>query len=87
MLSILYGSGLRVSEVTRLKVADIDSARNVLWVRFGKGRKDRKTGRRCCRRSYGNCCAVIGEADDLRNGFSPARVEANPALPVEINRV
>jgi site-specific recombinase XerD len=42
MLAILYGSGLRVSEVTRLKVADIDSDRNVLWVRFGKGRKDRQ---------------------------------------------
>src|SRR5580693_6271572 len=42
MLAILYGSGLRVSEVIRIKVADIDSARNVLWVRFGKGRKDRQ---------------------------------------------
>jgi len=42
MLAILYGAGLRVSEVTRLKVADIDSARNVLWVRSGKGRKDRQ---------------------------------------------
>jgi site-specific recombinase XerD len=42
MLAILYGSGLRVSEVTHLKVADIDSARNVLWVRSGKGRKDRQ---------------------------------------------
>ena len=42
MLAILYASGLRVSEVTRLKVADIDSARNVLWVRSGKGRKDRQ---------------------------------------------
>jgi integrase/recombinase XerD len=42
MLAILYGSGLRVSEVTRIKVVDIDSARNVLWVRFGKGRKDRR---------------------------------------------
>src|SRR5580658_4805391 len=42
MLAILYGSGLRVSEVTRLKVADIDSGRNMLWVRFGKGRKDRQ---------------------------------------------
>jgi integrase/recombinase XerD len=41
-LAILYGSGLRVSEVARLKVADIDSARNVLWVRSGKGRKDRQ---------------------------------------------
>ena len=36
MLAILYGSGLRVSEVIRIKVADIDSGRNVLWVRFGK---------------------------------------------------
>src|SRR3984885_573336 len=42
MLAILYGAGLRVSEVARIKVADIDSARNVLWVRFGKGRKDRQ---------------------------------------------
>lgn len=42
LLAILYGSGLRVSEVARLKVADIDSARNVLWVRSGKGRKDRQ---------------------------------------------
>jgi Phage integrase family len=42
MLAILYGSGLRVSEVTRLKVVDIDSARNVLWVRSGKGRKVRQ---------------------------------------------
>ncbi len=42
MLAILYAAGLRVSEVTRLKVADIDGARNVLWVRSGKGRKDRQ---------------------------------------------
>jgi len=31
-----------VSEVARLKVADIDRTRNVLWVRGGKGRKDRQ---------------------------------------------
>jgi integrase/recombinase XerD len=43
MLAVLYGSGLRVSEVTQLKADDIDSARNVLWVRRGKGRKDRQT--------------------------------------------
>jgi integrase/recombinase XerD len=42
LLAILYGSGLRVSEVARLKVSDIDGARNVLWVRHGKGRKDRQ---------------------------------------------
>ena len=43
LLAILYGSGLRVAEVTQLKVSDIDSARNVLRVRHGKGRKDRQT--------------------------------------------
>jgi len=43
LLAVLYGAGLRVSEVTQLKASDIDSARNVLWVRCGKGRKDRQT--------------------------------------------
>src|SRR5829696_4772033 len=41
MLRIAYGCGLRVGELTRLRVADIDGARNVLWVRHGKGNKDR----------------------------------------------
>jgi site-specific recombinase XerD len=43
LLAILYGCGLRVAEVTQLKVSDIDSARNVLRVRHRKGRKDRQT--------------------------------------------
>ena len=43
LLAILYGAGLRVSEVTQLKVADLDARRHVLWVRQGKGRKDRQT--------------------------------------------
>jgi site-specific recombinase XerD len=42
LLAILYGCGLRVSEVARLRVADIDSSRNVLWVRCGKRRRDRQ---------------------------------------------
>jgi integrase/recombinase XerD len=43
LLAILYGCGLRVAEVAQLKVQDIDPARNVVWVRHGKGRKDRQT--------------------------------------------
>ena len=43
LLAILYGCGLRVSEVTQLQVSDIDSARNVVRVRHGKGGKDRQT--------------------------------------------
>jgi len=42
-LAILYGCGLRVSEVIHLQVSDIDSARNVVRVRHGKGGKDRQT--------------------------------------------
>jgi len=30
LLAVLYGSGLRVSEVTQLKAGDIDSTRHVL---------------------------------------------------------
>ena len=40
-LSIAYGCGLRVSEIANLKVADIDSARMLIRVEQGKGRKDR----------------------------------------------
>src|SRR5687767_4080227 len=40
-LSIAYGAGLRASEVTALKVGDVDSQRMTLRVEQGKGRKDR----------------------------------------------
>lgn len=43
LLATLYGAGLRVSEVIQLKVTDIDAPRSVLWVRQGKGRRDRQT--------------------------------------------
>ena len=43
LLSTMYAAGPRVSEVARLKAADIDSARHVIWIRGGKGRKDRQT--------------------------------------------
>ena len=40
-LSVAYGCGLRVSEIANLKVADLDSARMLIRVEQGKGRKDR----------------------------------------------
>lgn len=41
--SLMYGSGLRVSEACRLRVKDIDFAQSVITVRSGKGNKDRTT--------------------------------------------
>jgi integrase/recombinase XerD len=38
---VAYDSGLRLSEIRQLRVADIDSQRMVLRVRQGKGKKDR----------------------------------------------
>jgi integrase/recombinase XerD len=41
ILQATYACGLRASEVLHLRVADIDSSRTLLWVRHGKGAKDR----------------------------------------------
>jgi site-specific recombinase XerD len=41
LLMTTYSAGLRVSEVTRLKVVDIDSERMCLRIVQGKGQKDR----------------------------------------------
>ncbi len=41
MLSLIYACGLRRGELLSLKLTDIDRDRKVLWVRGGKGAKDR----------------------------------------------
>ena len=41
MLMVLYGTGIRRTEASLLKVSDIDSQRMVLHIRQGKGARDR----------------------------------------------
>jgi len=41
LLMTLYATGVRRSELTHLKISDIDSQRMVVHIREGKGRKDR----------------------------------------------
>lgn len=41
IVSLMYGAGLRVREVTRLKVEDFSFDEDIGWVRGGKGNKDR----------------------------------------------
>ena len=41
ILMVLYGTGMRRTEVSQLKVSDIDSERMVIHIRQGKGSRDR----------------------------------------------
>ncbi len=41
LITVLYSAGLRLGEVCRLRVEDIDSARMLLHIRQAKGHKDR----------------------------------------------
>ncbi len=41
LLVLIYGAGLRASEAASMTVRDIDSARSVIHIRNGKGKKDR----------------------------------------------
>lgn len=43
MIALMYGSGLRMMEVLRLRLKDIDFERKVILVRQGKGNRDRVT--------------------------------------------
>jgi integrase/recombinase XerD len=41
LLELLYGTGLRVGECARLELRDVDLGKSTLFVRQGKGKKDR----------------------------------------------
>ena len=43
MIMLCYSAGLRISELLNIQVSDIDSKRNLVLVRFSKGKKDRYT--------------------------------------------
>lgn len=44
IMLLTYSAGLRLGELVRLRVEDIDRKRCLIHVRQGKGRKDRYTG-------------------------------------------
>lgn len=43
LASLLYGTGMRLRECLRLRIKDVDFARNEITIRDGKGGKDRRT--------------------------------------------
>lgn len=41
ILLLLYSTGIRISELLHLKISDIDTAQMIIFIRQGKGKKDR----------------------------------------------
>ena len=75
LLMTAYAAGLRASELTRLRIADIDSGRMALRVDQGKGNKDATCrSRRSCWRNFAPTGVVCGR----RSGCFPA---APPTAP------
>ena len=42
LLSVIYGSGLRIGEAIKLRLTDIRPKENLIYIRSGKGNKDRR---------------------------------------------
>jgi hypothetical protein len=57
MAELMYGSGLRLTELLRLRIKDVDLERRQVLVRAGKGDKDRVT---VCRKAWWNGSARSG---------------------------
>ena len=43
IISLIYSAGLRVSEIVKINVGDLDFENNILFIRQSKGKKDRIT--------------------------------------------
>jgi len=75
ILTTMYAAGPRVSEVATLKPSDIDSGRGVIWIRGGKGRKDRQV---LLPPKLLELLRIYSVGSALKSGSSPA---ANPTSP------
>jgi site-specific recombinase XerD len=75
LLMLVYSSGLRVSEVVQLKKEHIDISRKVIYIKRGKGRKDRCTllSEKAVR-LYADYCKIF----DIQNWLFPGQPATSP---------
>ena len=72
MTSLLYGTGMRLNELLRLRIKDLDFGQNQIIIRQGKGNKDRITMLpKSLRESLRNHLLEVKRAHDrdLKEGF------------------
>jgi site-specific recombinase XerD len=75
LLMLAYSSGLRVSEVVALKREHIDLSRKVIYIKLGKGRKDRCTLlSEKAARFITEYCAFY----DIKTWLFPGQIHARP---------
>ncbi|MDF2182722.1 integron integrase [Neptuniibacter sp. CAU 1671] len=75
IFSLLYGSGLRITECLRLRIQDIGLTDGSITVRNGKGNKDRKTvlGQRLHEPLKNQIQqALVIQAEDNQQGYGPS---------------
>lgn len=85
-----YGAGLRVSEVTALKVTDIDSQRMIIRIEQGKGQRDRQAMLSDAILTALRHWWLIGKAQNvmLPNGWLfPGKNPVNPVSVRQVERV
>ena len=88
MAILLYGAGLRLLECARLRVKDVDFARNQITVRAGKGDKDRVTmlpaAVKDARQAAGNSQTAARARPGTRRrlGGAPVAPPASKARPI-----
>jgi site-specific recombinase XerD len=84
LLMTMYAGGLRASEVTRLRVSDIDRERMVIRIEQGKGRKDRSVMLSPSLR------AVLHEYEQVVHPSTvlfPSRAGGGPLSPRSLHRI
>ncbi len=82
LLMTLYATGARNSELTHLKVNDIDSQRMVVHIRGGKGRKDRLCAAAHKRSDVPRKVMCSGPRRNLRRQASGSDCPAHNYLPL-----